>query len=50
MDTHRRPDELRNVREIHESMGDVDQRLKREKPDKETEGGTCPTLLPAVRL
>lgn len=50
MDTHRRPDELRNVRKIHESMGDVDQRLKREKSDKETEGGTCPTLLLAVKL
>ena len=51
MDTHRRPNELRNVREIHESMSDVvDHRLKREKPDKETEGGTCPTMFLAARL
>ena len=50
MDTHRRPDELRNVREIHESLGDVGQRLKREKSDKETQGGTYSTLFLAVRF
>ena len=50
MDTHRRPHELRDVREIHESVGDVGQRLKRKETDNETEGSTCPTLLLAARL
>lgn len=50
MGTHRRPDELRNVREIHESMSDVDQRLEREEPDNETEGGVCSTMFLAARL
>lgn len=44
------PARLRGISEIHESLGDVGQRLKREKSDKETEGGTYSTLFLAVRL
>jgi hypothetical protein len=36
--TNRRPHELRNVREVLGSMGDIDQRLKREKSDNEDKG------------
>lgn len=50
MDTYRRPSELGNVGEIHESMGHVDQRLEGEKPDNEIEGGTCSTMFLALRL